>query len=115
MVPNEGMQWVTSNEQLVASGRVKIVNFGENLHEQLLSPAYFDEYLLPFYLRRVGQLKDAGIFSHVHIDGFWKGMLPRLKDMPFDGIEALTPKPQGDMELETIAEHLGDKTPERKR
>jgi hypothetical protein len=29
--------------------------------------------------------------------------------MPFDGIEALTPSPQGDATLEEIKEHIGDK------
>ena len=32
-----------------------------------------------------------------------------LRDIPFDGVEALTPTPQGDVTLEEIAEHLGDK------
>jgi hypothetical protein len=96
-------------EQLCGAGRLEIANFGENLHEQLMSPAYFEKYLLPFYARRAGQLKAAGVYSHVHIDGYFRGLLPRLKDIACDGIEALTPEPQGDMTLEQIREHLGDK------
>ena len=96
-------------EGILKSGLVKIVNFGENIHEQLLSPRYFERYLLPFWERRVGQLRTAGIFSHVHIDGYFKHLLPYLNHLPFDGIEALTPLPQGDMTLEEIKEHIGDK------
>ena len=96
-------------EQLIASGKVKIVNFGENLHEALFSPRYFNKYLIPWYEKRSGQLRKAGIFTHVHLDGYFHSLLKYLKDMPFDGLEALTPLPQGDVTLEEIKEHIGDK------
>lgn len=96
-------------EQIIASGMVRIANFGENLHAHLLPPRYVEGYLLPWYEKRSGQLRDAGIYTHVHLDGAVKGMLPYLKDMPFDGIEALTPEPQGDVTLEEIKAHIGDK------
>jgi len=96
-------------EEIITSGQVRILNFGENLHVQLLSPRYFERYLLPFYEKRAGQLRKAGIFSHVHIDGYFHHLLSYLKDLPFDGLEALTPLPQGDVTLEEIKEHIGDK------
>lgn len=96
-------------EQITASRQVKIVNFGENLHGHLIKPRHFEELLLPFYTRRVEQLRAAGIYSHVHIDGATRPFLKYLKDLPFDGIEALTPAPQGDVTLEEIKEHIGDK------
>ena len=96
-------------ESITKSETVKIVNFGENIHEQLLSPDYFKRFLLPFWAKRVGQLRSAGIFSHVHMDGYFKHLLPLLKDIPHDGLEALTPFPQGDVSLEEIKEHIGDK------
>lgn len=94
---------------IVDAGLVRIINFGENLHAQLISPPYFDAYFMPYYEKRAGQLREAGIFTHIHIDGYWQPMLPYLSRLPFDGIEALTPEPQGDMTLEEIAQHLGDK------
>lgn len=96
-------------EQLTSASGVRIVNFGENIHDQLLSPRYFERYLLPFWEKRAGQLKRAGIFSHVHIDGFMRSILRYFADLPFDGIEALTPTPQGDVEIEEIKAHIGDK------
>jgi hypothetical protein len=45
----------------------------------------------------------------MHLDGYFHSLLPTLKDLPFDGIEALTPVPQGDVELEEMKEHIGDK------
>jgi hypothetical protein len=96
-------------EEVAKCGRVKIVNFGENLHGQLSPPAQFEEHLLPFYEKRSNQLRRAGIFTHVHIDGGAKPLLKYLKDLPFDGLEALTPKPQGDVTLEELKEHCGSK------
>lgn len=97
-------------EQLCAANdEVRIVNLGENLHEQLVSPAIFEAYYLPWYAKRMGQLRAAGIFTHVHVDGYCRNLLPYMADLPFDGIEALTPTPQGDVTLEEIAAATGDK------
>jgi hypothetical protein len=95
--------------QIAASGMVKIINFGENIHEALLSPRYFEQYLIPWWEKRSGQLRQAGIFTHMHLDGYFHSLLKYLKDLPFDGIEALTPTPQGDVTLEEMKENLGDK------
>ncbi len=96
-------------EEMTGSGCPKIVNFGENIHEQLLSPRWFERWLIPFWRKRCGQLARAGIYTHVHIDGWFRNLLRFLPDLPFDGLEALTPRPQGDVELEEIREHIGDK------
>jgi len=96
-------------EEITACGQINIINFGENIHEQLLSPKYLIQYLIPFWIKRVDQLHKAGIFSHVHVDGYFNHLLPYIKYLPFDGIEALTPIPQGDMCLDEIKENIGDK------
>lgn len=95
--------------QVAASGKVPIIGFGENVEAQLLSPRYFERYLLPYYTKRVAQLRQAGIFTHLHIDGNFRALLRFFKDLPFDGLEALTPFPMGDATLEDIREHIGDK------
>ncbi len=96
-------------EQLCGSGVLEILNFGENVAMAYLSLAYWEQYCIPWYEKRVGQLRDAGIFTHIHIDGNFRPLLPTLRHLPFDGIEALTPEPQGDVTLEEIKEHIGEK------
>ena len=96
-------------EEIIASSQVKIVNFGENIHEQLLSPRYFECYLIPFYEKRSTRLREAGMYTHVHVDGYFRALLKYLPHLPFDGYEALTPLPQGDVSLEEIKAHIGDK------
>lgn len=101
-------------EQLSANGpsgtgRLNILNFGENLHEALMGPRYFERYFVPFYEKRCAQLRQAGIYTHVHMDGFFHSLLKYLRHLPFDGLEALTPVPQGDVTLEEMKEYIGDK------
>jgi hypothetical protein len=96
-------------EQLTHCPDVKMLNFGENIAMAYLCPRYYEQYLLPWYARRSGQLRAAGVFTFIHIDGNFHDLLPYLAAMPFDGLEALTPRPQGDVTLEEIREHIGDK------
>jgi hypothetical protein len=96
-------------EQICRAGVVKIINLGENLHEALFSHRYFEKYYLPWYEKRMGQLKQAGIFTHLHLDGYFHSLLGYLKNLPFDGLEALTPVPQGDVTLEEMKDAIGDK------
>ncbi|MEK6645590.1 MAG: uroporphyrinogen decarboxylase family protein [Candidatus Firestonebacteria bacterium] len=96
-------------DEIISYGKVKIVNFGENIHAHTLSPKYFEKYLIPYYMKRSNQLRKSGIYTHIHIDGYFKPLLKFLKDLPFDGLEALTPLPQGDVTIEEIKEYIGDK------
>jgi hypothetical protein len=96
-------------EQICNAGVAQIINVGENLHEALFSHRYFEKYYLPWYDKRMSQLRQAGIFSHLHLDGYFHSLLGYLKDLPFDGLEALTPTPQGDVTLEEIKDAIGDK------
>ena len=94
---------------IAGSRQVKIINFGENIHVNLLSPDYFERYFIPFYQKRSTQMREAGIYTHVHIDGYFKPLLKYLPSLPFDGYEALTPLPQGDVTVEEMKDHIGDK------
>jgi len=96
-------------EELTSSGLLPILNFGENVAQAYFSIDYYERYCRPWYEKRAGQLRDAGIFTHIHIDGYFRVLLPYLADMPFDGLEALTPEPQGDVTLEEMRDHVGDK------
>ena len=96
-------------EQLTGCDKLHILNFGENLHEALMGPRYFERYFFPFYEKRCAQLRGAGIYTHVHMDGYFHALLKYLRLLPFDGLEALTPVPQGDATLEEIKENIGDK------
>ena len=64
---------------------------------------------MPHWQKRTAELKKAGKYTDVHWDGYIKSILCYVHNTGFDGFEALTPKPQGDVTLEEIKEALGDK------
>lgn len=102
-------EWDKKAYEVIVNSDVPILNFGENIDDNLSPPRQFQKYLLPYYRERVKMLHDAGKFCHIHIDGHFHDILPLLSDLPFDGIEALTPVPQGDVTLEEMRDHIGDK------
>jgi hypothetical protein len=91
----------------VAKSPVEIVNFGDNVHQALCAPPIFEKHVLPEYVRRNKRLHDAGKKTYPHWDGDCKQLLPYARDCGFDGIEAITPVPQGDVTLEEVRDALG--------
>lgn len=87
---------------------VSILNFGENIDKHFDPPQLFNEYLVPYYKKRVSQLHKAGKFCHIHMDGGLKPLLPYINDSGFDAIEAATPLPQGDVTLEELKDAMGE-------
>jgi hypothetical protein len=103
------MSYDTLYRGLTGPGGPRIVNFGENVAMAYLSIPWYQEHVLPWYQKRSGELRAAGIFTHIHIDGYFRQLLPHLEAMPFDGLEALTPVPQGDVTIDEMADAMGDK------
>jgi hypothetical protein len=100
-----------TQERLIAvinASPIQVVNFGDNIHARLLSPSWFRRYILPVYQRRCALLHAAGKFVHAHWDGDCKPLLPLAQETGLDGIEAITPVPQGDVTLEETKAALGD-------
>ena len=94
--------------KVVNQSPVDIINFGDNIHAGTLSPKLFEKYVLPAYQKRNEQLHKAGKFTHAHWDGDTKTLLPYAQETGLDGIEAITPEPQGDVTLDEVKESLGD-------
>ena len=87
---------------------VEILNLGENIDSYMDPPPIWCKHLVPYYRKRIEQLHAAGKFVHIHLDGSMRPLLPHLRDCPWDGIEALTPLPQGDITLEEMKAAVGD-------
>ncbi len=95
--------------EILCNSPIKIFNFGENIDCNLSPPRYFEKFLIPYYEKRVKQFHRVGKYCHIHMDGSLKDLLPYLEGLPFDGLEALTAKPQGDVTLEEIQDSIGKK------
>ncbi len=94
--------------EVINASPVHIINLGENVHASTLSPDLFRRYHLPACQRRCERLHAAGKFVCSHWDGDCGPLLPLARQTGLDGIEAITPQPQGDVTLEEIKQGLGD-------
>lgn len=87
---------------------IRMINFGDNLHCRLLPDEFFEKYILTDYQHRTERLHKTNKFITSHWDGDTKSILKYAKATGLDGIEAITPKPQGDVTLEEVKDALGD-------
>ncbi len=93
---------------VIVDSPLEWLNFGDNIHGGVLSPQLFEKYVLPAYHRRNDVLHAAGKFTFAHWDGDCKPLLKYARECRLDGIEAITPVPQGDVTIDEIKEALGD-------
>ena len=89
-------------------GPYDIVNFGDNVHSDMLPPTLFERYVLPRYRELSALFRESGKFCYPHWDGNVKPLLPYAQSCGFDGIEAITFEPQGDVSIEETKEAMGD-------
>ncbi|MEM2876339.1 MAG: uroporphyrinogen decarboxylase family protein, partial [Candidatus Bathyarchaeia archaeon] len=93
-------------ERIIRDSPFKLVNFGDNVHHDLCSPPLFERYMLPNYQRRTREMHSAGKFCVSHWDGRIGNLLPYIKETGLDGLECVTPKPQGDVTIEEVREAM---------
>lgn len=91
----------------VADCPIEWINYGDNLHSKILPPSLYEKYVLPEYQKRGDILHKSGKFLFSHWDGDVRELLPYARISALDGIEAITPLPQGDVTLEEVAAALG--------
>ena len=87
----------------------RIFNLGDHANNEFTPPPILKKYLIPRWQRLSERYHAAGRFVHTHWDGNSRLILPYLKEMGLDGVEALPPAPMGDMTLEEIKTAVGDK------
>jgi hypothetical protein len=71
----------------------------ENLSSEMVGPRYFEKYMRSYQEEWINKIKQAGKFSFIHMDGTLKGLLKQEASKGFNVIEAMTPKPVGDLEI----------------
>jgi hypothetical protein len=90
---------------------VDFISCGDNVDGRNDPPPVYEKYILPFFERVAKECKRAGKFSFAHYDGDLELLLPYLGNdrYPFDGIEAPTFYPQGNVTLSHFRKALGDR------
>jgi hypothetical protein len=82
------------------------LHFGDNMHQDMCSPPFFKKYVIPFYKRVIPRVHEMGMYATSHWDGFVKQLLPLVKETGLDGLECVTPLPQGDVTLEEMKDGM---------
>ena len=86
---------------IVVSAPCDLVHFCDNLDSSASTP-FFEGFMREYYERRLALLHAAGKYAVVHLDGRVRGLLPLLASCGFDGVEAITPAPVGDVEIQDL-------------
>ncbi len=84
-----------------------LVHFPDNLCSEC-STRLYDKHMAGTHRRRIERLHAAGIKCAIHLDGAVRGLLPKLASSGFDAVEALTPKPAGDLDIQEIKSLVDD-------
>jgi hypothetical protein len=80
-----------------------IVIISDHADENLISPAWYRAWCMPFYSRACGILHAAAKKVSTHLDGNFKGYLPFITETGFDLLDGCTPAPMFNYEPEELA------------
>ena len=87
-----------------------VVMIPENISSECVVP-FYQQYMKPYHQKWTARIREAGKFSYVHQDGTTRGLVTQLsKESHFDVIEAVTPYPVGDVDIEEVGEMVNPET-----
>lgn len=92
---------------LLAESPAEIVLMGDNFSSDVQSPRFFKEWSRDYYAEAVRRLHRAGKYVAVHVDGRMRGLLNALAEIGVDCIDAVTPKPMGDLTPQECRDEAG--------
>ena len=94
----EQMNEIKLREFELARGSVaEHIKLWENLSIETMGPHHYRRHLIPLYRRIFEILDGAGKRLQVHYDGKLRVIASDVADLPFDGLDSLTPPPEGDL------------------
>jgi hypothetical protein len=85
----------------------EVLMIPENLSSEVVGPRFYERYMREYHETWCGEIAAAGKYSCIHLDGTLKGLLRQVASAGFTFIEAMTPAPVGDLEVERWAEWAG--------
>lgn len=79
----------------------------ENLSSEMVGKSFFEKYVRSVQEEWIKKIRNAGKYSFIHMDGSLKGLLKEECSTGIDVLEALTPKPVGDVPINEFAVYAG--------
>jgi hypothetical protein len=93
--------------EIICTSHCQLIEFPENLSAEITGRRFFERYNASYYRRRTTQLHRAGKKASIHNDGTLRGTFDLLAPCGFDVVEAVTPAPVGDIQLNKLREEAG--------
>ena len=94
--------------QIAVDSPAEVLMIPENLSSEMVGPDLFKMYMYDYQAEWTGNIRAAGKYSFIHIDGTLRGLLEHEASVGFTVLEALTPYPAGDIRFEDIEALAGD-------
>lgn len=94
--------------QLTVDSPAEILMIPENLSSECVGKTFYDLFMRDYEETWAARIRLAGKFSCIHLDGTMRGLLREVCARGLTFIEALTPAPVGDLEIEQWAEWSGN-------
>ncbi|MBA7509797.1 hypothetical protein ES705_01766 [subsurface metagenome] len=85
----------------------EVLMLPENFSSDLVGKNFFDKYLKSYYEDLNKRTKASGKYSANHLDGYLKGLLKEVTLTGFSMIDAMTPKPVGDLSIHEFKDCVG--------
>lgn len=106
----EVMNELTYREfEVMATMPVSHIKLWENLSIETMGPSLYRKHLVPVYERILGIASGSGQRLCVHYDGKLRVIAEDIRRLPFDGLDSVTPPPEGDLSTAEARELWPDK------
>jgi uroporphyrinogen-III decarboxylase len=92
--------------ELTVASPAECVMIPENLSSEVVGLHYYRQYLQPWESCWVRQMRQAGKYSFIHMDGTLGSLVSEVARTGFDVIEAVTPLPCGDLSMAEVIERV---------
>jgi len=102
-------EYQTAFFHLIGGAPGRLVIFGDNVDNVIVSPTLFRTYSLPYYQRRCEILHRYDKIISLHLDGRLRGIMDLLKETGLDVLDGITPAPMNDFEVEELAAVMGER------
>jgi hypothetical protein len=83
--------------ELARGSAAEHIKLWENLSIETMGPHHYRRHLVPLYHRIFDILDGTGKRLQVHYDGKLRVVAKDVAALPFDGLDSLTPPPEGDL------------------
>lgn len=78
----------------------------ENLTSDMVGKIFYEKYIRAYEEKWNKRIKSKDKYSFIHFDGYLKGLLKEVSTAGFSVIEAMTPKPIGDLEINEFSNYV---------